>query len=153
MTFIFFFFFFQAEDGIRDGHVTGVQTCALPICGGVDAEVRQDGGDRERVGDERLAAVPPRATRSRRRRPRGFLASEPASALTATSKLRPARRRQTPGSFYRKEPGKSEARRLSSRWTTSASARMNAGWVLGSSTRWKAMPASSASSRAATSRS
>src|SRR5439155_18258019 len=26
-----FFFFFQAEDGIRDGHVTGVQTCALPI--------------------------------------------------------------------------------------------------------------------------
>src|SRR5437870_13707579 len=29
---MFFFFFFQAEDGIRDGHVTGVQTCALPIC-------------------------------------------------------------------------------------------------------------------------
>src|SRR5436309_12311224 len=27
----FFFFFFQAEDGIRDFHVTGVQTCALPI--------------------------------------------------------------------------------------------------------------------------
>src|SRR5690625_929597 len=25
------FIFFQAEDGIRDGHVTGVQTCALPI--------------------------------------------------------------------------------------------------------------------------
>src|SRR4051812_49679695 len=25
-------FFFQAEDGIRDRHVTGVQTCALPIC-------------------------------------------------------------------------------------------------------------------------
>src|SRR5439155_3353401 len=25
------YFFFQAEDGIRDGHVTGVQTCALPI--------------------------------------------------------------------------------------------------------------------------
>src|SRR5690625_6461493 len=24
-------FFFQAEDGIRAGHVTGVQTCALPI--------------------------------------------------------------------------------------------------------------------------
>src|SRR6266481_4676073 len=30
-----FFFFFQAEDGIRDGTVTGVQTCALPIlCAG-----------------------------------------------------------------------------------------------------------------------
>src|SRR5256885_12859842 len=26
-------FFFQAEDGIRDYKVTGVQTCALPICG------------------------------------------------------------------------------------------------------------------------
>src|SRR5215204_3409094 len=30
---IFFFFFFQAEDGIRDHCVTGVQTCALPISG------------------------------------------------------------------------------------------------------------------------
>src|SRR5690606_4550552 len=29
--FIYVFFFFQAEDGIRDFHVTGVQTCALPI--------------------------------------------------------------------------------------------------------------------------
>src|SRR6267378_3881001 len=29
-----FFFFFQAEDGIRDLYVTGVQTCALPISGG-----------------------------------------------------------------------------------------------------------------------
>src|SRR5215211_8083443 len=28
---IFFVFFFQAEDGIRDHCVTGVQTCALPI--------------------------------------------------------------------------------------------------------------------------
>src|SRR5437588_4387349 len=27
----FLFFFFQAEDGIRDHCVTGVQTCALPI--------------------------------------------------------------------------------------------------------------------------
>src|SRR5690625_5769831 len=31
MSYLFSFFFFQAEDGIRDGHVTGVQTCALPI--------------------------------------------------------------------------------------------------------------------------
>src|SRR5687768_4227658 len=31
----FCFFFFQAEDGIRDVAVTGVQTCALPICGRV----------------------------------------------------------------------------------------------------------------------
>src|SRR6267143_3730572 len=31
LHYIDFFFFFQAEDGIRDGTVTGVQTCALPI--------------------------------------------------------------------------------------------------------------------------
>src|SRR6266849_7409567 len=28
----YIYFFFQAEDGIRDPRVTGVQTCALPIC-------------------------------------------------------------------------------------------------------------------------
>src|SRR2546425_5820871 len=32
MPLICLFFFFQAEDGIRDKLVTGVQTCALPIC-------------------------------------------------------------------------------------------------------------------------
>src|SRR5450830_1230051 len=32
MSVILLFFFFQAEDGIRDRNVTGVQTCALPIC-------------------------------------------------------------------------------------------------------------------------
>src|SRR3989449_330025 len=31
VAWVFFFFFFQAEDGIRDVAVTGVQTCALPI--------------------------------------------------------------------------------------------------------------------------
>src|SRR2546426_5914920 len=36
----FYFFFFQAEDGIRDYKVTGVQTCALPIsiCWGTACE-------------------------------------------------------------------------------------------------------------------
>src|SRR2546425_12733835 len=34
---ICFFFFFQAEDGIRDKLVTGVQTCALPISEGIGA--------------------------------------------------------------------------------------------------------------------
>src|SRR6266536_3070425 len=33
------FFFFQAEDGIRDPLVTGVQTCALPIFDDLDAAV------------------------------------------------------------------------------------------------------------------
>src|SRR6266540_2494898 len=39
--FLMFFFFFQAEDGIRDRDVTGVQTCALPISealAGLDAD-------------------------------------------------------------------------------------------------------------------
>src|SRR2546425_4019456 len=31
VLYLVFFFFFQAEDGIRDKLVTGVQTCALPI--------------------------------------------------------------------------------------------------------------------------
>src|SRR5256885_5155603 len=34
-----FFFFFQAEDGIRDYKVTGVQTCALPISARVSSPV------------------------------------------------------------------------------------------------------------------
>src|SRR5439155_13101526 len=42
--FLFFFFFFQAEDGIRDGHVTGVQTCALPIS--AEPFARRDRGGR-----------------------------------------------------------------------------------------------------------
>src|SRR5204863_4008744 len=35
-------FFFQAEDGIRDLYVTGVQTCALPIYRGAQERVRRD---------------------------------------------------------------------------------------------------------------
>src|SRR5438105_9963749 len=37
----FIFFFFQAEDGIRDPLVTGVQTCALPIYGGASGHDRR----------------------------------------------------------------------------------------------------------------
>src|SRR5256885_11349081 len=52
-----FFFFFQAEDGIRDYKVTGVQTCALPISPGLgrqayDRDRRrfpQEGAQRLRV--------------------------------------------------------------------------------------------------------
>src|SRR3989441_13204994 len=41
-----FFFFFQAEDGIRDKLVTGVQTCALPICLTVGDGGAEDDGER-----------------------------------------------------------------------------------------------------------
>src|SRR5205807_4843925 len=40
LCFLFFiFFFFQAEDGIRDYKVTGVQTCALPICRMAESDI------------------------------------------------------------------------------------------------------------------
>src|SRR2546428_12397993 len=57
-------FFFQAEDGIRDLIVTGVQTCALPISQGVQGPC----GRTLRAGEEashRLKA----SNRERRRRP------------------------------------------------------------------------------------
>src|SRR5256885_4365363 len=47
------FFFFQAEDGIRDYKVTGVQTCALPISLGVDGQLA--GAARQRESARRLA--------------------------------------------------------------------------------------------------
>src|SRR5579885_2077644 len=46
---VFVFFFFQAEDGIRDRNVTGVQTCALPISGGLP-RILFVGGDFARKG-------------------------------------------------------------------------------------------------------
>src|SRR6266480_7117299 len=60
-----FVLFFQAEDGIRDGHVTGVQTCALPIAGGPagDGQAAAPGGPgdapmvKEEVGPDDVADV------------------------------------------------------------------------------------------------
>src|SRR5699024_2137998 len=46
------FFFFQAEDGIRARNVTGVQTCALPICAGQERG-GQGGGHHGRDGQQR----------------------------------------------------------------------------------------------------
>src|SRR5438046_7630672 len=45
--FMLFFFFFQAEDGIRDWSVTGVQTCALPIS--------ESAGERRRVAPSAIS--------------------------------------------------------------------------------------------------
>src|SRR2546422_3821924 len=45
VTLYSFFFFFQAEDGIRDVAVTGVQTCALPISLGVRRDGIRSAGD------------------------------------------------------------------------------------------------------------
>src|SRR5437773_5986252 len=51
---VLYFFFFQAEDGIRDRDVTGVQTCALPI------------SSKHQHGNGRSAHVPESAVRPHR---------------------------------------------------------------------------------------
>src|SRR5207245_11725078 len=53
----FCFFFFQAEDGIRDATVTGVQTCALPICFCEPARLRPSPSHHRRI-DPLPGAVP-----------------------------------------------------------------------------------------------
>src|SRR5690606_39668133 len=66
-SFVFhLFFFFQAEDGIRDFHVTGVQTCALPILRRLDGVLyTHDHADQTHgIDDLRTFAM-----RSRRRVP------------------------------------------------------------------------------------
>src|SRR5690349_24766847 len=52
---LFFFFFFQAEDGIRDLYVTGVQTCALPII----SIVQNEHANRFRTSDPKLLELHP----------------------------------------------------------------------------------------------
>src|SRR5207253_5187112 len=58
------FFFFQAEDGIRDGHVTGVQTCALPIFG----RRAPEGAGADLPAAQGRAVSPPSARGAGRRR-------------------------------------------------------------------------------------
>src|SRR5207249_7424004 len=54
-------FFFQAEDGIRDRNVTGVQTCALPICPSYSA--RAAWGGRRRQVPAKSCRLPHRVRR------------------------------------------------------------------------------------------
>src|SRR5688500_20390710 len=65
------FFFFQAEDGIRDYKVTGVQTCALPISSTLRGNRAREGGwlDPHAAGPEgcRRGAGPHRRRDLRRR--------------------------------------------------------------------------------------
>src|SRR5256885_8494344 len=48
-------FFFQAEDGIRDYKVTGVQTCALPICQKIDQQPAALAGQHHAAGADAVA--------------------------------------------------------------------------------------------------
>src|SRR5437016_13739308 len=58
-------FFFQAEDGIRGWSVTGVQTCALPICSSIASVGRAHGDNARAVNDVRIFRI---HTRSEERR-------------------------------------------------------------------------------------
>src|SRR5690349_23600104 len=58
-SFVFFFFFFQAEDGIRDLYVTGVQTCALPIFCRPALERPEGSAEMSRPVGSRSATFPP----------------------------------------------------------------------------------------------
>src|SRR5699024_11752707 len=69
------FFFFQAEDGIRDRNVTGVQTCALPIwsdrsifCGQGRPPCYRAGGQQPSWWGGATATVQPARRRTCRRR-------------------------------------------------------------------------------------
>src|SRR5882762_8860574 len=57
-----FFFFFQAEDGIRDSSVTGVQTCALPIYLATSRRARPPANKRNRQRVQHPARVIGRAS-------------------------------------------------------------------------------------------
>src|SRR3990170_6049106 len=79
-------FFFQAEDGIRDDLVTGVQTCALPICArgwlpgdeAADRTVRPRWRDRrDRAGRVKDPADDVDGGRKRRLHDRGKSAARP----------------------------------------------------------------------------
>src|SRR2546426_4493651 len=73
-----FFFFFQAEDGIRDYKVTGVQTCALPICGSPGVHVMTfDRNARAALADGQLRDALRQATTLFGERRRAALATAP----------------------------------------------------------------------------
>src|SRR2546430_3090355 len=74
-----FFFFFQAEDGIRDLTVTGVQTCALPIYRPLAAAAPPARGDRTRRELPPLAGGAAAAS-GRSARPNGVAAQRAAEA-------------------------------------------------------------------------
>src|SRR6266850_7668271 len=92
-----FFFFFQAEDGIRDYKVTGVQTCALPICPSIRSrlELLPARGDGEARPHGRIQLHPQGTRRgSTRRRGRSRTLGELAEfARTGFGLTRPVRPR------------------------------------------------------------
>src|SRR2546427_10459032 len=118
-----FFFFFQAEDGIRDLTVTGVQTCALPIWHGQEGGSAQ--GKRQRAkagkrlrgeeesshGENGHRRMPPASTAGARKH---------GHAASTNGRWRQRRRKVLAGSARRVARCRSEERRVGkecrSRW-------------------------------------
>src|SRR6266498_58132 len=93
-------FFFQAEDGIRDADVTGVQTCALPICAHTTAG---PGGPAPRPASASPRPRPPTAGAPTRRRPpaapaRSWSTWPPQDPRTRRRRSAVPARRRTPAS-------------------------------------------------------
>src|SRR5438876_6793583 len=72
-------FFFQAEDGIRDGRVTGVQTCALPISSRFLPCSLLAAGKRRKSGKRSCARSPESRNSPKRRRRKRSLQKAPRS--------------------------------------------------------------------------
>src|SRR3712207_6853847 len=84
------FFFFQAEDGIRDIGVTGVQTCALPISGMSVSSMAGETADHvaPRTSLERSCGDGDRAVVARKNRARGARPSQPRLQFTRSEERR-----------------------------------------------------------------
>src|SRR5690606_336498 len=90
------YFFFQAEDGIRDFHVTGVQTCALPIFEAADQSTDAPAPAGKLLAHERQRPLLARVRRMRRGAPERSFAirrSRSASAEAMSASLAKVRRR------------------------------------------------------------
>src|SRR5438034_5356885 len=82
-----YYFFFQAEDGIRDHCVTGVQTCALPISHRAEHRQKMPGVDVLIPGARAWLEVRPYPERALRKLPVGDRSEEHTSELQSHSDL------------------------------------------------------------------
>src|SRR5437879_13354181 len=92
MQLSFFVFFFQAEDGIRDTSVTGVQTCALPILviQKRHGHGRDDAAERAR-GAHQIPVPKPPALRTVTASPRCAAGWKSAMPLSTAARGRPVK--------------------------------------------------------------
>src|SRR2546422_7187125 len=109
------FFFFQAEDGIRDVAVTGVQTCALPIWRAQSASLRARRETRPPESGRETAAAPPRLFSRQAGRPAPSKADRKSTRLNSShgyisyavfclkKKRASSRRRRAPRHHHRRD--------------------------------------------------